>query len=376
MDMPIELQLAPESQLGFGKVFTDHMFLMQYERGRGWHDARVVPHGPLSLDPATAVFHYGQAMFEGMKAFRSADGTVKMFRPEVHCERMASGAPRLCMPSPDPRFMMRALTTLVGVDGDWTPRVPESALYIRPTLIATDPVLGVHASSRYIFFIILSPVGPYYAEGFHPLRIWVEDRYVRAAPGGLGAVKASANYVASLLAAEEARARGYAQVLWLDAHHHRSIEEVGTMNLFVRLGDALVTAPLEGTILGGVTRDSVLALARSWGLKAEERRVTIDEIISAHQDGSLQEVFGCGTAAVISPVGELGYGDRKLVIRRGEVGEVSRKLYDTITGIQHGTLPDTFGWMVEVPRPRAEDSLGPEDRRVASDGGERRQPLL
>jgi len=357
MNLTIDLQLSPvrkphppESQLGFGKVFTDHMFLMQYERGRGWYDARVVPYGPLPLDPATASLHYGQSMFEGMKAFRSADGSVRMFRPERHCERMADGAPRLCMPSPDPRFMQRALSTLIGVDHDWVPSSPETALYIRPTLIATDAQLGVRASSRYLFFTIVSPVGPYNPDGFQPLRIWVEDRYVRAAPGGLGSVKASANYAASLLASEEARARGYSQVLWLDALNHRSIEELGTMNLFVRLGDELITAPLEGTILGGVTRDSVLTLARSWGLKATERRLTLDQLVAAQQDGSLQEVFGCGTAVVIAPVGEMGYGGGRIVVGRGEPGELSRRLYDTITGVQHGTLPDTFGWMVEVPK--------------------------
>jgi branched-chain amino acid aminotransferase len=357
MDMTIDVQRSPvvkahtpEQQLGFGKVFTDHMFLMSYERGRGWHDARVVPYGPLTLDPATAVFHYGQAMFEGMKAFRSPDGTVRLFRPERHCERMAAGAPRLCMPSPDPKFMQRALATLIGVDHDWVPADPQGALYIRPTLIATDPLLGVRASSRYTFFVIISPVGPYYPAGFEPLKIWVEDRYVRAAPGGLGSVKAAANYAASLLASEEARARGYQQVLWLDAANHRTIEEVGTMNLFVRIAGELITAPLEGTILGGVTRDSVLTLARSWGVKATERKLTMDQLVAAQKDGSLQEVFGCGTASVIAPVGELGWRDGRITVGNGAPGELSRRLYETIGGIQHGTVPDTFGWMVEVPK--------------------------
>src|SRR5262245_797812 len=266
---PFRKTQPPESKLGFGKVFTDHMFVMQYERGRGWHDARVVPYGPLSLDPATAVLHYGQAMFEGMKAFRAPTGSVHLFRPERHCERMAAGAPRLCMPSPDPTFMQRALSTLIGVDHDWVPSDPQGALYIRPTLIATDPMLGVRASSRYTFFIIISPVGPYYADGFQPLRIWVEDCYVRAAPGGLGSVKAAAP--------------GYSQVLFLDATPHLSLEEIGTMNLFVRIGDELITAPLEGTILGGVTRDCVLTLARSWGVTAGERRLTMDQLIAARR---------------------------------------------------------------------------------------------
>lgn len=361
MAMKIDLQVSrtrkhrpKPAELGFGRLFTDHMFLMDYERGRGWRDPRVVPHGPLTLDPATAVFHYGQAMFEGMKAFRSTDGRVRMFRPERHCRRMAEGAPRLCLPPPDPVFMQKALATLIGVDHDWVPSFPESALYIRPTIIATDPVLGVKAASRYLFFIIISPVGPYYPDGFKPLRIWVEDRYTRAAPGGLGAVKASANYVASLHAAEEARTRGYAQVLWLDAVSHRSIEEIGTMNVFVRIGDEVVTPPLEGTILGGVTRDSVLTLLRSWGVKATERRLTMDEILAAETRGALNEIFGCGTASVIAPVGELGYGGRKVVVGKGDVGELSRKLFDTISGIQRGTLPDPFEWMVEVPKIGAE----------------------
>jgi branched-chain amino acid aminotransferase len=364
MALKIDLQLSlarkqrpDESQLGFGRVFTDHMFLMDHERGQGWKNPRVVPHGPLSLDPATAVFHYGQAMFEGMKAFRAPDGRVRMFRPERHCERMAEGAPRLCLPAPDPAFMQEALATLIGVDHDWAPRTPDGALYIRPTIIATDPVLGVKASSRYLFFAIVSPVGPYHPDGFKPLRIWVEDRHTRAAPGGLGAVKASANYVASLLASEEARARGYAQVLWLDALSHQSIEEVGTMNVFVRIGDEVITPPLEGTILGGVTRDSVLTLLRSWGVQASERRLTMGDLLAAQAQGALKEVFGCGTATVIAPIGELGYGDRTITIGQGRVGELSQRLFDTLDGIQHGRLPDSFGWMVEVPKLGAEEKV-------------------
>lgn len=337
-----------DAELGFGKYFTDHMFVMEFSPDHGWHDARIVPYGPVSLDPAAAVFHYGQALFEGLKAFRGEGGRVQLFRAEQHCRRMAQGAPRLCMPAPDPGLMLDALTQLVRVDRDWVPCSPGTALYLRPTLVATEPFLGVRPSTRFTFFIIMSPVGPYYAEGLNPIRLWAEDRYVRAARGGLGATKAGANYAASLLAAEEAKRRGCAQVLWLDATEHRYIEEAGTMNVFVRIGDELLTPPLEGSILAGVTRSSVLQLARDWGIKAVERPITLQEIIGAGQRGTLRELFGCGTAAVISPVGELAYDDQRIQINGGLVGEVSQQLYDTISGIQSRRLPDPHGWLIPV----------------------------
>jgi branched-chain amino acid aminotransferase len=325
------------------------MFMMDYEQGRGWYAPRVVPRAPLSLDPAAAVLHYGQALFEGLKAFRGGDERVRLFRLEDHCARLNQGAARLCMPQVDPALLRQGILEVVRVDQDWAPRAPGTAVYIRPTLIATEPFLGVRAAKRYTFFTILSPVGAYYDSGLAPVKIWVEDRFVRAARGGLGAVKAGANYAASLLAAEQAKARGYAQVLWLDAAHHREVEEVGTMNVFFRINDELVTPALDGSILSGMTRDTVLTLAKSWGLRATERTITVDEIVAAHKAGTLREVFGCGTAAVISPVGELG-GEvtGTLTINGGRTGEVAQKLYTAITDIQYGRAADEYHWLTPV----------------------------
>jgi branched-chain amino acid aminotransferase len=339
---------TPDHAVGFGKHFTDHMFVMDWTKDRGWHDGRIEPYGPLSLDPAAAVLHYGQAMFEGLKAFRGQDGKVRLFRVDRHCKRMAAGAPRLCMPSPDPEIMRQAILEAVAVDADWVPSSPGTALYIRPTLVANEAFLGVRPAERYLFFIIHSPVGAYYAEGMKPVKIWVEKSHVRAAPGGLGSIKAGANYAASLFAAEHARKAGYAQVLWLDAVEHRYLEEVGTMNLFLKIRGELVTPPLGGTILGGVTRDCVLTLAKRWGLPVAERPVSIDEIRAAYAGGGLEEVFGTGTAAVISPVGELALGEERLVINDGAIGETARRLYDEITGIQYATRPDPDGWLTDV----------------------------
>ena len=337
-----------DSELVFGRIFTDHMAIIDYEDGRGWLNPRVVPYGPLSLDPASAVFHYGQELFDGLKGFRGIDGRIRLFRADRHSRRMAEGAARLCMPSIDVGLMRETLLAFVRTDRDWVPGAPGTALYIRPTLIATEPFLGVRPSKLYTFFIIASPVGAYSGEAFSPARIWVEDKYVRAAPGGLGAVKAGANYVASLMAAEEAKKRGYAQVLWTDAVEHRHLEEVGTMNLVVRIGDQFITPALDGTILGGVTRDSVMTLLRQWGHAVSERSLTIDELLDAHNKGTLREVFGCGTAAVITPVGELGWKGERLMVNEGQAGESARRLYDTITGIQYGRQPDPHGWMTVV----------------------------
>ena len=348
--MEIQKELAERSRprpeeksLGFGRYFTDHMLVARYDEGKGWHEAKIVPYGPIQLDPAAAALHYGQELFEGMKAYRGKDGRIRLFRPEENCKRMARGAERLCMPVLPPEQMLEFIVELVKVEQDWVPHSHGTALYIRPTMIATEPFLGVRPSKSYLFFVILSPVGAYYAEGFNPVRIWVEPKFSRAARGGLGAVKAGANYAASLLAAEQARARGYAQVLWLDAAEHRWLEEVGTMNLFLRIGDEVVTPPLGGSILPGVTRDSVIQLLRHWGVPVHERPISIEEVREAHARGALKEVFGTGTAAVISPVKELCYKDESLFIG-DEMGELSRRLYDTITGIQYGTVPDPFGW--------------------------------
>lgn len=337
-----------EAKLGFGKHFSDHMLLADYDQENGWRGARIVPYGPLQLDPAAAVLHYGQELFEGIKAFRGVDGKVRLFRAEKNCARMAEGAQRLCIPPIDPNAMLEWITEFVRVEQDWVPSAPGTALYIRPTLIATEPFLGVRPSRNCLFFVLLSPVGAYYAEGFDPVKIWVEGKYVRAAKGGLGATKAGANYAASLLAAEKAKKKGYAQVLWLDAAEHRWFEEVGTMNLLLRIGDEVITPPLGGSILDGVTRATAIELLREWGVTVTERPVSIDEVREAHTSGDLHEVFGTGTAAVVSPVGELCYRGESLMVGDGKVGELAKRLYDTITGIQYGRLPDTHGWLREV----------------------------
>jgi branched-chain amino acid aminotransferase len=350
VDPAVRRQQRPlDSELVFGRTFTDHMVKIDYSAERGWYDPRVVPYAALSLDPAASALHYGQALFDGLKAFRGEDGRVRLFRAERHCRRMSEGAGRLCMPAIDPGLMHRALHELVKIDREWVPPSAGTSLYLRPTLIATEPFLGVRPSRQYLFYVIASPVGTYSGPSLSPAKIWVEDQYVRAPKGGLGAVKAAANYAASLLAAEVAKKNDYEQVLWTDAVEHRYLEEVGTMNLMVVIGEELITPPLEGTILGGVTRDAVLTLAREGGaLLVSERPIGMEELIAAYRKGDLREVFGCGTAAVITPVGELGWKGERMVINGGEVGPLARRLYDTITGIQYGRLPDPWGWMTEV----------------------------
>ena len=353
--LPIEVQRAPTLKpkpsnegLGFGKYFTDHMFRMDYAPDRGWHQARILPHGPLGLDPGAAVLHYAQAVFDGSKVFRGKDGQLRAFRIDDHCKRLHASAERLAMAPVPPELAREAIEALVKVDADWVPSAPGTALYVRPTVIASEAFLGVRPADKYIFFVILSPVGSYFAGGAEPVRIWVEQQHTRAAKGGLGGAKAAANYAAGLQASMEAKKRGYAQVLWLDAAEHRYIEEVGTMNLFVRIGDEIITPPLDGTFLPGITRESALTLLRDWGMKVSERKLSVDELREAHQKGELREVFGTGTAAVISPVGALGFQQGQMVIGDGKVGEVSQRLYDTVTGIQYGTLPDRHGWMTLI----------------------------
>lgn len=339
----------PEAELGFGKYFTDHMFVMEYSSERGWHDARVQPYAPFQMDPAAGVFHYGQAMFEGSKAFRQADGRISLFRAAAHANRMAVGAPRLVMPCPAEADMLEGLKALVKADADWVPHAPGTALYLRPTLIGTEGFLGVRPSNTFTYFVIASPVGNYYGgKGLKSVRIWVETKDVRAPRGGLGATKAGANYAASLHAAQAAKKSGFDQVLWLDGKNHEFVEEVGTMNLFVVIGQSLVTPPLSDSILAGVTRDSVLTLASDLGLKAEERPLSVTELRAAHKAGQLTEVFGTGTAAVISPVGELAFENESLVFNGGAPGPVSLKLYEEISGIQRGTRPDRHGWLTTV----------------------------
>lgn len=337
-----------DHDLRFGTVFTDHMATMRYEEGSGWGEAEIVPYGPLSLDPAAAVLHYAQAIFDGGKAFRGQDGVIRAFRPRRHVQRMLDSAARLCMPAFDPDRVYEALMTLVDLEREWVPQSPGTALYIRPVIIATEPFLGVRPAHQYLLYVILSPVGSYYAEGMNPLRILVSDRYVRAVDGGVGAAKTAGNYAASLLAAEEAHRAGYAQVLWLDGVHRRYIDEVGTMNFMVRIGDQVITPPLGGTILAGVTRDSVLTLLREWGVPVAERQISIEEVIDAARDGSLREAWGTGTAAVISPVGELGYRGESIVVNEGRTGNLTQRLYEAITAIQYARVPDTHNWMTPI----------------------------
>ena len=337
-----------DESLGFGRFFSDHMFVMDWSSERNWSDARVTPYASFSMDPAAGVFHYGQAMFEGLKAFKRADGSLWLFRPEMHVKRMAVGAQRLCMPVVPQTEMLEGVKALLRTDADWVPAKDGTAMYLRPTLIATEAFLGVRPANRYLFFVIASPVGSYYGKGLKPVRIWVETEQVRAARGGLGGIKAGANYAASLYAATRAKKDGYDQVLWLDAKNHETIEEVGTMNLFVIIGQSLITPPLTDSILAGVTRDTVMALGQKNGLKVEERPISMTELKAASKAGTLKEVFGSGTAAVISPVGELSMEKEKIVINSGEAGPMALALYEEISGIQRGTVADPHGWMQKV----------------------------
>ena len=337
-----------QKNLGFGLHFTDHMFLMKWDQQQGWHDAEICPFQDFAISPAAMVFHYGQAIFEGMKAYRSNGDEILLFRPNDNLERMNNSAVRMCMPRFPVDMVLKSLKALLYLERDWVPSEPGATLYIRPTMVAMEPMLGVKPAASYYFFIILSPVSAYYPEGFNPTKIYVSDTYVRAVKGGVGEVKTSGNYAASLLACEEAKKAGYTQVLWLDACEHKYIEEVGTSNIFFLMNDELVTPPLEGSILSGITRDSVLRLAADWGVKVDERRVTIDEVVAAIRDGSLQEMFATGTAAVISPVGELFYKGEKHIINNGQTGEFSRKLYDVLQKIQFGVEKSEHKWSVRV----------------------------
>jgi branched-chain amino acid aminotransferase len=334
-------------QLGFGKYFSDHQFLLDYANGR-WERPRIEPYGPLSLEPGACVLHYSQCLFEGQKAFRGKDGKIRLFRPRFHAQRMQKGAQRLCMPPVPEETFLAAVRTLVKLDQDWVPGTRGASLYIRPTLIGTESFLGVRPAEKYLFFIICSPVAAYYAEGFSPVKIWVEEEYIRAAAGGLGAIKAGANYASSLLAAVTAKKKGYSQVLWLDAKNHSEVEEVGTMNVFFRFKNEIVTPPLAGTILNGATRDCVLEVLKSWNLPVRERSLTWAEVRQKAETGDLLEAFGTGTAAVISPIGELACATSKHTLSGGRVGELTQRLFDEITAIQYGEKPDTFGWTEEL----------------------------
>ena len=337
-----------ETKLGFGKKFSDHMFVMDYTEGEGWHDARIVPYGPFELDPATVVFHYAQEIFEGMKAYRTADDTVQLFRPDCNAKRFQDSADRLCIPKIPVEDYIQAVEALVDVDRDWVPHTDGASLYIRPFIFANDVGLGVHASKHYIFCIICAPSGAYYAEGINPVRIYVEDEYIRAAPGLTGFTKCGGNYAASLISQVKAHELGYEQTLWLDGVEHKYVEEVGSMNCFFKIDGTVYTAPTVGTVLPGVTRMSCIELLKHWGIPVSEERLPIADVMKASHDGKLEEVFGTGTAAVISPVGELRYEGDVAHINNGEIGEVTHKLYNTLTGIQWGKLPDELGWTVKV----------------------------
>jgi len=334
--------------LGFGVHFTDHMFLMKWDQENGWHDSKICPFHDFTLNPAALVFHYGQAIFEGLKAYRGKDDQLFLFRPKDNFERMNISALRMCMPRFSAENMVKILKALIYLEKDWVPRGEGTTLYIRPTMIAVEPTIGVKASRAYYFYIILCPVGAYYAEGFKPTRIYVSDEYVRAVKGGVGSAKTAGNYAASLYMSEIAKKSGCNQVLWLDACEHKYVEEVGTSNIFFKIDDQLITPPLEGSILGGITRDSVIKLASDWGMDMAERRISIDEILEANRSGRLQEAFGTGTAAVISPVGELFYQGESHVINGGKTGELSARLFGELQAIQNGYQDDPHKWVVRV----------------------------
>ena len=352
LDIKIERTTTPKEKptgkLGFGKIFTDHMFIMNYTNGKGWHDPRIVPFQDITLSPAAMVYHYGQEMFEGLKAYKGVNGETLLFRPDMNGKRTNDTNDRLCIPQIPVEDFVQAVKAVVKVDEDWIPTEPGTSLYIRPFIIATEPFLGVDVSDTFLFMIILSPSGAYYESGLAPVGIWIEDDYVRAVRGGMGYAKTGGNYAASLAAQVKAHDGGYSQVLWLDGVERKYIEEVGAMNIFFKIDGKIVTPMLNGSILPGITRNSVLELCRSWGMDVEERKISVDELLEAQKNGKLEECFGIGTAAVISPVGKLRYKDDVMVIGGGEIGPVSQKIYDTVTGIQLGKLDDPFGWRVIV----------------------------
>ena len=339
---------AADAALGFGKYYTDHMFVLDWDKDQGWHDARIVPFAPIPLDPATMVLHYAQETFEGLKAYRTKDGRILLFRPEMNARRFANSNRRLCMPELSEDMFVEAVEALVSYEQDWVPAKEGTSLYIRPFMFATEAAVGVHPASSYKFVIILSPVGAYYPEGVNPVKIYVEDEYVRATKGGTGFTKCGGNYAASIAAQVKAEKLGYTQVLWLDGVERKYVEEVGTMNVMFMINDEIITAPCEGTVLPGVTRDSIIRILKSWGYHVSERHLAIDELMQAGHDGTLQEAFGTGTAAVISPIGEMGWEDQHVVVNGGKIGPLAQRLYDTLTGIQWGRLPDPHGWIMKL----------------------------
>jgi branched-chain amino acid aminotransferase len=339
---------ADESKLGFGKAFADHFFTLKYHEDRGWYDATIEPYRILQLDPTAMCLHYGQEIFEGMKAYRGQDGSIFLFRPNENIKRMNMSAERLCMPTLDPDLFLEALVKLVLIDKDWIPHGEGTSLYIRPTMIATEAALGVHPANEYLFFIVIGPVGAYYPEGFSPTKIYVSEQYVRSVRGGTGYCKAGGNYAASLYASRIAAQMGYTQVLWLDAIERKYVEEVGTSNIFFVIGDELITPDLSGAILRGITRDSVIQMARHWGISVTERPLSMDEIMDASTRGTLKEVFASGTAAVVSPVGQIYYRGEEHLINGGRIGTLTERLYNEILQIQYGKTEDPFGWRMKI----------------------------
>ncbi|WP_457559211.1 branched-chain amino acid aminotransferase [Candidatus Harpocratesius sp.] len=345
-----QLKTVPQdySKLAFGQNFTDHMLIMRYSEPNGWSHAEIIPYGDISISPAASVLHYAQEIFEGMKAYKTSSGKIQLFRPRLNFERLNTSAERMCMPQVDIDYVLSALKELLKIEERWIPSQKGTALYIRPTMIASEPFLGVHAAKEYLFFIILSPVGSYFKDGFKPVKIMVEDKYIRAAPGGVGFSKTGGNYAASLKAAQEAAKRGYSQVLWLDAIERKYIGEVGAMNIAFCINDEIITPELDGTILPGITRRSVIEFCKKRGIPITERRISVEEIIDAVKNGTLKEAFGMGTAAVIAPVGAIFYKGTEYLINNFEVGKISRLLFDEITGIQIGEKEDSFGWIEPV----------------------------
>lgn len=338
-----------ETKLGFGKIFTDHMLTIPYSAEKGWHDAQIRPFENLSLSPACMVLHYGQTIFEGLKAYRTEQNVINLFRPWDNFSRLNASARRMCIPEIDEEFALKALCELLKIEQDWIPKSEGTSLYIRPSIIATDPFLGVRPGNEYLFYIILTPVGAYYASGLKPIDIYVEDEYVRAVVGGTGAVKTGGNYAASLVASDLAAKKGYSQVLWLDGIEKKYVEEVGSMNIFFKINGELYTSPLTGSVLPGITRDSVIRLAsETFGINVREERLAISDIFEESKSGRLEEVFGTGTAAVVSPVGGLKWEDKHITVADGKMGELTMQLYNKLTGIQYGREKDDFGWIMSL----------------------------
>ena len=336
------------SKLVFGKAMTDHMLIIDYDEGQGWHDARIIPYGPLQIDPAAKVLHYGEEIFEGLKAYRTADGSIQLFRIRDNIDRMNKSADRLCMPQIPEELAVSAIKKLVETEQDWVPHEKDTSLYIRPFMIGLDAALGVHSSKHVQFIVVVCPVGAYYPEGLNPVKIYIEDEDVRAVKGGTGMAKTGGNYAASLRAGNRAEERGYSQVLWLDGVHRKYIEEVGAMNVMFKVAGKILTPDLNGSVLDGITRRSCIQLLKDWGYEVEERRISAEELFEAAKNGTLEEAWGTGTAAVVSPIGELAMGDKKVTVSGGKIGEITQKLYDELTGIQWGRVADPHNWITKL----------------------------